>query len=80
MKRTIIAMSANYWGRGDTIADAMKALKEAGGTTARGKMILIDAPHGAWVNELGDIRWRGRSKKVHYLDRKGNRLPDSQAV
>jgi len=76
MPRTIIAISANYWGRGDTVEEAMKQLKKAGGTTRKGKMILQSAPEGAWVNELGSTCWKGDAELPYYIDRKGNRLQD----
>ena len=79
MKRIFVAMSMNYWGRGNTIAEAMKQLKKAGGTCAKGKMLILNAPEGASINDMGDICFphqEGDGPHYWHVDRKGNRIED----
>ena len=82
--RTIIAISENYWGRGDTVEEAMRQLKKAGGTTRRGKMLLQSAPYGAYISDDGGTCYKmnaddtndGETERPYYIDRDGNRLVD----
>lgn len=81
--RTIIALSANYWGRGDTIKLAMAQLKKSGGKTAKGKMVLANCPEGARVDDMGCICWpvpkgvdRTTIEGPFYIGRDGQRLSD----
>lgn len=77
MERTIIAMSYGSWGRGKTVAEAMKQLKKAGGTTAKGKLLLRSCPPGAWIDDHGGTNWKDPDD-IHEppfsIDRNGNRL------
>jgi len=53
-----IVLARNFWGKGDTIEEAKKQLKLAGGNLTR--YIVYRLPEGvtdAWVDNMGTIRW-----------------------
>jgi hypothetical protein len=55
---TYIAMSPNYWGKGESVEEAKKELKKAGGTLTQ--YIVFQLPEGAedaFVDQLGTVRW-----------------------
>lgn len=66
---TFIAMSPNYWGKGESVEEAKKELKKAGGTLTQ--YIVIQLPPGtedAFVDQLGTVRWtwaEGADKTQH---------------
>lgn len=59
---TVLVVTANYWGRGDTKALAMKKVKEQGGDPGKygywalyfGEGFLHDT---GWVDQMGRIYW-----------------------
>jgi hypothetical protein len=55
---TYVAMAPNFWGKGETIEEAKKNLKAAGGKLTT--YIVTQLPPGAedvYVDQLGYIRW-----------------------
>lgn len=58
MTTTYVAMSPNYWGKGETPEAAKRELRAAGGTLSR--YVLYRLPDGATdvgVDGMGQIRW-----------------------
>jgi hypothetical protein len=56
--QTFIAMSPNYWGKGESVEEAKKELKKAGGTLT--KYLVFQLPPGAedaFVDQMGTVRW-----------------------
>lgn len=76
--RVYIAMSAYYWGRAFTIAEAMRQLKQAGGSTAKKKMTLHSVPFASYVDGGGSICYHlyfPETERPYNVDRTGARLP-----
>lgn len=54
--RAILAVAPHYWGRGDTGAEAIKALPSSG--RKRGtKVVLFDVPAGTQVDGMGRMTY-----------------------
>jgi len=58
MTDTFIAMCPHYWGKGETIDKAKRAMKAAGGSLTR--YVVYAMPDGATecrVDDMGYLRW-----------------------
>lgn len=51
----VIAVSPNSWGRGETVADALKQLVRAGGTRSKAQLRFIVGDSRAYVSDMGDL-------------------------
>lgn len=57
--RTVIALAATYWSKGATAQKAVANIRKEGcPRTAR--LVIIDAPADAWVDEMGAVCWKGQ--------------------
>lgn len=57
--REFLVMAPHYWGKGDTLLDAVQAMQGAGGPTALTKtaLVVLDVPTGAYVDQMGNVTW-----------------------
>ena len=51
----VVAVSPNSWGRGETVAEALKQLVKAGGSRGRAQLRCIVGDAKAYVSDMGDL-------------------------
>lgn len=78
--RQVIAYARNYWGRGDTTAEALKKLRGAGARRGA-KTILYDVPAGTVVNDMGSFTyWPPEGKSWPELEAETGKTPPEWAA
>lgn len=62
--RKYLVMIANYWGKGDTLAQAIEQVENAGGRLrANTRCKVFDVEPKAFIDEMGAINWFGKDGK-----------------
>lgn len=60
--RTIVAVGPFCWGRGETVAEALRKAREhysrSGTYRGSGYAVLFDAPVGTYVSDMGGLCWK----------------------